>query len=397
MLIGLVGKPSSGKSTFFKAATLAEVAIASYPFTTLEPNQGVGFVRVDCPENDIEILKQQGKKCNPQHGFCLNGQRFVPLKLLDVAGLVPEAHKGKGRGNEFLDDLREADLLIHILDVSGKTDAQGNPTQDYDITKDVSFLVQEIEMWIVGILKRNWTSLKRKARAEKFSKVLAEQLSGLKIREEDVKEIMNKLQLEEKPEWQEKQIIEFAKEIRNKSKPIIIAANKSDTKKAEQNIDKIKKEFPDLFVVPCSADSELALREAAKAGLIEYIPGDSKLEIKGELSEKQKKALETIKKDVLDKYGDTGVQEILNKAVFSFLNYIVVFPVENENHFSSKKNNILPDAYLLPPDSKALDLAYAIHSDIGNNFVSALDARTKRKLSKDSILKNRDVVKIMAK
>jgi hypothetical protein len=397
MLIGLVGKPSSGKSTFFKAATLAEVAIASYPFTTLEPNQGVGFVRVDCPEKDIEILKQQNKKCNPQHGFCLNGQRFVPLKILDVAGLVPEAHKGKGRGNEFLDDLREADLLIHILDASGKTDEQGNPTQDYDITKDVSFLVQEIEMWIVGILKRNWQSLKRKARAEKLSKVLAEQLSGLKIKEEDVKEIMDKLQLEEKPEWQEKQIIEFAKEIRNKSKPIIIAANKADIKQAEGNIKRLKQKFPDLFIVPCSADSELALREAAKAELIDYIPGDSKFEIKGEINEKQKKALEIIKKDVLDKYGNTGVQKVLNEAVFSFLKYIVVFPVENENHFSSKKGNILPDAYLLPPNSKALDLAYVIHSDIGDNFISALDARTKRKLSKGSALKNRDIIKIMAK
>ncbi len=397
MLIGLVGKPSSGKSTFFKAATLAEVAIASYPFTTLEPNQGVGFVRVDCPENDVETLKQQGKKCNPQHGFCLKGQRFVPLKLLDVAGLVPEAHKGKGRGNEFLDNLREADLLVHILDASGTTDAQGNPTQDHNVHKDVSFLVQEINMWIAGILKKNWQSLKRKARAEKFSKVLTDQLSGLKIKEEDIKEIMNKLQLEEKPEWQEKQIIEFAKEIRKKSKPIIIAANKADTKQAKSNIEKLKQEFPDLFIVPCSADSELALREAAKAGLIEYIPGDKNFEIVGEINEKQKKALETIKKDVLDIYKNTGVQKVLNEAVFSYLDYIVVFPVENENHFSSKKGNILPDAYLLPPNSKALDLAYAIHSDIGNNFVSALDARTKRKLSKDSILKNRNVIKIMAK
>ena len=98
MLIGIVGKTNCGKSTFFKAATLANVEIANRPFVTLKPNQGIGFVKVECPE------KQAGKKCSPNHGFCVNGERFIPIKLIDVAGLVPEAHLGKGRGNEFLDD-----------------------------------------------------------------------------------------------------------------------------------------------------------------------------------------------------------------------------------------------------------------------------------------------------
>src|SRR3989338_2051590 len=119
MLIGLVGKPSVGKSTFFKAATLAEVEIASYPFTTIKPNHGVGFVKIECIEKELNT------KCNPNHGFFLQGQRFVPIDLMDVAGLVPGASEGKGLGNQFLYDLRQADAFIHIVDVYGETDAEG--------------------------------------------------------------------------------------------------------------------------------------------------------------------------------------------------------------------------------------------------------------------------------
>src|SRR3989338_6474207 len=110
MLLGLVGKPSAGKSTFFKAATLAEVAIASYPFTTIKANQGVGYVKIDCIDKEFKV------QCNPNHGFCINGKRFVPVDLLDVARLVPGASEGKGLGNQFLDDLTKADALISILD-----------------------------------------------------------------------------------------------------------------------------------------------------------------------------------------------------------------------------------------------------------------------------------------
>lgn len=398
MLIGLVGKPNSGKSTFFKACTLANVAIAPYPFTTIKANEGVGFVRVKCPETEIKQLKEKEKKCQPNHGFCVNGERFVPVKLIDVAGLVPEAHKGKGRGNEFLDDLREADLFIHVLDASGRTDAQGNVTENYDVCQDIRFLQNEINMWIYGILKKNWLPLVRKSLTDKFSLILAEQLSGLKIKEEDIKEIMKKLSLSEKANsWTDTNVLEFVRETREKSKPIIIAANKADRKEARENIKKLKREFPGILIVPCSAESELALREASKEKLIDYSPGDKEFKIVGNLNEQQERALKIIKKEVLEIYGNTGVQNVLNEAVFNFLKYITVFPVENEHHFSDKKGNILPDAYLLPQNSTALDLAYAIHTDIGKNFVSAIDARTGKKLGKESELKDKDVVKIMAK
>ncbi len=396
MLIGLVGKPNAGKSTFFKACTLAKVEIANYPFTTIKANEGVGFVRVKCPEKEFKELSEKGKVCQPQHGFCIKGERFVPIKLIDVAGLVPEAHKGKGRGNEFLNDLREADLLIHVLDASGRTDAQGNATENYPVEEDVKFLINEIDMWIYGILERNWQSLVRKSKSSKLSTALAEQLSGLKIKEDYIKDIMKKLELSERGDaWKDAHILEFAREIRKISKPIIIAANKADRKEARNNIEKLKKEFPETLIIPCSAESELALREASKEKLVDYIPGNKNFEISGELNEQQKHALEIIKKDVLEVYGSTGIQRVLNEAVFNFLKYIVVFPVENEHHFTDKQGRILPDAYLLPQGSNALDLAYAIHTDIGNSFVSAIDVKTGKKIGKDSLLEDGDVIKIL--
>jgi ribosome-binding ATPase YchF (GTP1/OBG family) len=398
MLIGLVGKPNAGKSTFFKACTLAEVEIANYPFTTIKANEGIGFVRVKCPEKELKELKEKQKKCNPQHGFCMNGERFVPVRLVDVAGLVPEAHKGKGRGNEFLNDLMEADLLIQVLDASGRTDAQGNPTQNYDVEEEIEFLRNEVDMWIYGLLENKWKSISRKSHTTKLSEVLSEQLSGLKIKTDTVKEVMKLLELSEKADgWTEAHILEFAREIRKRSKPIIIAANKADRSEASENIKRLKEKYSETLIVPCSAESELALREAGKDKLIDYIPGNKEFKITGNLSEQQKHALNIINKDVLGIYNSTGIQQCLNEAVFKFLKYIVVFPVENEHHFTSKKGNILPDAHLLPQHSTSLDLAFSIHSDIGKNFLAAVDCRTGKKLGKDSELRDSDVVKIMAK
>lgn len=389
MLIGIVGKPNVGKSTFFKACTLANVAIAPYPFTTIKPNQGVGYVKVECPETKL------GKKCSPNHGYCLEGERFVPVKLIDVAGLVPGASEGKGRGNEFLDDLREADCLIHILDASGKTDAEGNPAEGYDVPYDIEFLEKEINLWIKQILTRNWKNIGRKAKQTSITKEITEQLSGLKVKEEDVNEIINQLKLDEKGNWTDMDLFKFAIQVRKKSKPIIIAANKSDLKESEENIKQLKKKFSDLHIIPCSADFEVALKEASKASLINYIPGNTDFELKGKVNEKQKKALDKIK-TFLQKQ-NTGVQDCLNKAIFDFLKYIVVYPVENEHHLTDKKGNILPDAILLPEKSTALDLAFNIHTDIGKSFIGAIDAKTGKKIGKDTKLKDGDVIKILTR
>jgi ribosome-binding ATPase YchF (GTP1/OBG family) len=395
MLIGLVGKPSSGKSTFFKAATLAEVEIASYPFTTIKANHGIGYVKIDCVDKEFDA------QCTPKHGFCLKNKRFVPIELMDVAGLVPGASEGRGLGNQFLDDLRQADAFIHIIDLSGTTDSEGKPTKDHDPIKDIDFLENELNTWYYNILVKAWKSFSRRIEIEdtSFSEAVAKQFSGLKVTENQVKKVLLKQNLSDRPStWKEKDLMGFASALRNISKPTIIAANKIDLEKSKENFKKIKEKFSDLVVIPCSADSELALREAAKAKLIEYIPGEKDFKIVGELTRKQEQALDRIKDSVLNKMPTgTGVQEILNYVVFDLLGHIAVFPVDSANKLTDSKGNILPDCFLLPGSSTAHDFAYFLHTDFGDNFIKAIDAKTKMALGKSYVLKNRDVLEIVTK
>jgi ribosome-binding ATPase YchF (GTP1/OBG family) len=397
MLLGLVGKPSCGKSTFFKAATLADVLIADYPFATIKPNHGMGYVKIDC------IDKELNTQCQPRTGFCIKNKRFVPVELMDVAGLVSGASKGKGLGNQFLDDLRQADVFIHIIDISGTTDAEGKslskPT--HNPLEDIKMLETEIDLWYLGILEKVWKSFARTVQntKENLSKAITKQFSGLKVTEDDIKEILLKLKFNtEKPtEWSNEQLHKFAHEIRTKTKPMIIAANKIDKPSSKENFEKLKKEFPEYIIVGCSADSELALKEASKTGLIEYNPGESDFKInKEKINEKQKQALKSIRKNVLEVYGSTGIQEVLNQAVFDLLKYIAIFPA-GANKLADSKGNVLPDCFLVPEKTTALDFAYHLHTDLGDNFIKAIDARTKKPVGKEHPLKHRDGIEIITK
>ena len=392
MLIGVVGKPSVGKSTFFKACTLAEVEIAAYPFTTIKPNRAVGFVRIRC------VDKEFNKQCNPRFGYCIDHNRFVPVEMLDVAGLVPGAHEGKGLGNQFLDDLRQADVLIHVVDASGSTNERGESVEplSYDPCKDVEFLEYEIDMWYSGLIKKGWDKFVRQQIIEnkELYKAIAKQLSGLGITEEIAEETLLNFNPDLK-KWTENDLIILAKEFRKITKPMIIAANKIDVAGAEKNVTKLKEKFPDCLIISCSADSELALREAAKSSLIKYIPGDNKLDIMGNINEKQKKALDFIKKNVLDKYGNTGVQDVLNKAVFNLLDYIAIYP-GGVNKLTDSEGRTLPDCFLMKNGSTALDFAYKLHTDFGKNFIRAINVKKKLTVGKDYLLKNNDVIEIVA-
>jgi hypothetical protein len=392
MLIGLVGKPSVGKSTFFKAATLAEVEIASYPFTTIKPNHGVGYVKVDCIDKEFNV------QCNPNHGFCVNHKRFVSVDLMDVAGLVPGASEGKGLGNQFLDDLRQADVFIQIVDLSGTTDETGKQVENYDVTRDIIFLEDELDKWYFNILIKVWKTFARKIEMEhsNFVEAVVKQFSGLKVNEEQVKQVLLKNNFSNQPsKWSDDSLLKFASELRKLSKPMIIAANKVDTPNGFSNLEKLKNKFPNSVIIPCSADGELALRQAAKAGIIDYIPGEKEFKILKDLNQKQKDALNKIKENVLDKFETgTGVQYILNYAVFNLLGYLAIFPA-GATKMKDSKGNILPDCFLLPPNSTALDFAYFLHTDFGKNFIRAIDARTKKILGKDYPLKNRDALEIV--
>ncbi len=396
MKIGLVGKPSAGKSTFFKAATLIDIDIAAYPFTTIKPNFGMSYVRVK------GVCSEFGKTCNPRQGYYENGIRYVPVELVDVAGLVPGASEGKGLGNQFLNDLNQADVLIHIVDTSGSTNEKGEAvgTGNHDPAKDIKFLEYELDMWYYNTLKKGWHKFARKIKQTsiKIENQLAEQLSSFNAKPDLIEKAIKELKLGEKPEeWTEEQLKQLAIYLRKKTKPILIACNKIDLPHAHENYERLKKEFPDYYFVPCSAASELALREAAKKGIIKYNPGDSDFEIikKEELDEKQLKGLEFIRKNILKKYGSTGIQKTLDSAVFDFLKYIAVFP-GGVNKLEDSQGRVLPDVFLMPPGSTALDFANKIHTDFGKYFLYAIDVRSKMKIRKDYKLKHRDIIEIIS-
>ena len=388
MKIGLVGKPNAGKSTFFTAATSATAQIGDYPFTTIDKNVGIAYVRKPCPSKEL------GLDPNPNNSLSVDGIRFIPIEVIDVAGLVPGAHEGKGMGNKFLDDLRQADVLIQIVDCSGTTDLEGNTVEGADPLDEIKFLEDELHHWIGEIVVRNWSRSARAVEAgEKIENFLSERLAGLKFTREQVILSLRKAKIS-KPvmHWGSEEGLVLAGYLQKIGKPIVIAANKADIS-SKDNIEKLDK----ASAIITAADYELALKNATKAGLITYNSGDSDFSLndEGQLNDGQKKALETIRQ-FLKKNGSTGVQDCIETAVLEKLDLLAVYPVEDETHFTDSQGRVLPDAYLVPRESTALDLAYKVHTDIGDSFIRAIDCRSKRIIGKDYELQDGDIIKIVA-
>jgi ribosome-binding ATPase YchF (GTP1/OBG family) len=394
LIIGLLGKANVGKSTFFNSATDLSVQMANFPFTTIDPNVGIAFARTNC------VCKELGVIDNPINSRCINGIRFIPIKLVDIAGLVPGAHSGKGLGNKFLDDARQSDVIIHVVDIAGSTDEEGRPVSlgSGDPLTDIEFVENEFDLWIHSLILKDWDKVVRESEnlKQKIEYTISKRLSGLTINEKIIKNAINDLNLNKKPmDWSKDDLLLLCKQIRQKSKPIIIAANKADLPSAEKNISKLKS-LNRLFF-PCVSEAELLLKRALQKNIIYYLPGDSDFEIKNErnLSDKQKEALITVSK-LLKKFGSTGVQNILNHACFEILDNIIVYPVEDELKFTDKKGNVLPDARIVSKNITARELANIIHKELGKGFLYAIDARSKQRIGAEQVLKNNDIIKIVS-
>ena len=396
MIIGIVGKPNVGKSAFFRALTLANAESGNFPFTTIDANSAIGYVKVKDPAVEFD------KHSNPRDGYVIGDYRFVPIEIIDVAGLVPGAHEGKGLGNKFLDDLRQADALIHVIDLSGATNEKGESVEinSYDPANDVKFLEEELDHWFHNILKRNWGNIGKKIKMQgmKIDEALGTVLSGLKISEEQIQEAIIDLKLTKDNVGED--LFVLAKKLREITKPIVIAANKCDVLQDDnlykQKLEKLEKEFPNHKIIGVMAEYEWNLKQASKAELLEYIPGEESFEIKDEskLNESQKQGLGKIA-DVVKAIGSTGVQDTLDYSVFELLKMKPIFP-GGATKLEDSKGNVLPDCFLMAEEATALDFAYRLHTDFGKYFIKAINVKTKMMVGKDHKLDFGDIVEIVS-
>ncbi len=394
-MVGIVGKPNTGKSTFFNATTMASVPVASYPFTTIEPNVGVAYVRKKC------VCEELGVVDNPKNSVCIDHNRFIPFKLVDTAGLVPGAWEGRGLGNEFLDKISRADALIHVVDAAGATDLEGMPvaTKSHDPLEDVDFLVEELVRWFDGILDKDWHRMARKAETnrESIEYAIYDKLTGLNFSLEQIQEALGLVEADpcRAVGWKQEDRLDLTRNLIRFARPILIAANKIDIPEVENNIKRLIDAGNTVFST--SAVSELVLRKAAEKEYIRYLAGDADFRLldSSGMTDKQVRALEAIREKVLKRFGSTGVQQILNYAVFDVLRQIVVYPVANADRLSDGSGNVLPDAYLLRSGSTVKNLAEKIHSEIAEKILFAIDARTKMRLGPSHPLKDGDVIEIV--
>lgn len=383
-LIGLVGKPSSGKSTTLNSLTDASSKVGNFPFTTIDPQRAIGYLQIDCACQRYNLTE----KCRPNYGSCQNGKRSVPIELLDVAGLVPGAHQGRGLGNKFLDDLRHADALIHVVDVSGTTDAEGKATRGYDPSQDIEWLRGEIVRWVQGNLMEKWGSIKRRHVAIKATatETLQGQFSGYGSNSALVTRCLDRLGLREPLEnWSDETIEKVVNAFVDEKFPTVFALNKIDHPDADKNISKIAKIQDPQRIVLCSAISEVFLRKLAKQGYVKYVEGsefaDSREDLiemgdpEGgglrEMDEKLKKRVENLKDMVLYRFGSTGVVQCLSRAA-ELMGLVPVFPVRNIHTFASGTGGlsaVFRDCVLVKKNSTVGEVARKVMGDVPISYI----------------------------
>ena len=397
LTIGIVGKTNTGKTTLFNAATLLNAKISNFPFTTKEPNTGTAYV---C---DICVCKELNVKDNPLNSTCIDGWRYVPIRLIDVPGLVKDAWIGRGLGNQFLSVIGQADALIHVVDASGSIDADGKITQpgSGNPVQDAVDVEMEINRWLADIIDRNRQLIIRESSSAPLAEAMAKVLSGVKANPPQILQALKKAKLKDTSlaDWNLNQTIKFAAFLLPLIKPTLIIANKMDVLTSENYIAMLTEYYGRSLVAACSAEAELVLRRAEKLGLLQYTPGQEKFRIKenAQLTAKQQGALNYIEKRVLEKWINTGIQQALNTIVFKLLKTNMVYPVSDEFKYTDHHGNVLPDVHLMPDGSTPVDLARSVHTRLMENYILAIDAKTGIRLPKDYTLRHKDVVKIMTR
>jgi ribosome-binding ATPase len=395
--IGLIGKTNTGKTTFFNSATLDTAEISNYPFTTKQPNIGNANAISLCVHKEFRVQD------SPKNSRCIDGWRFIPVDLVDLPGLIKGAWEGKGLGNQFLSVAAQSDALLHIVDASGSIDASGKIAEPGtgDPVADIGDIEEELVMWYLKLLEGNHDKISRAVNSGvDMINAITDVFRGIGVREGHVKFAIenNNLFGIRFDDFDSQRSKDFCWSLRDISKPTLIVANKVDLPSASENFRRIREQYKDMIVVPSSADAELTLRRAESRGLIHYIAGDERFEIKDQagLNDKQKWALNFIRKDILGEYLRTGVQFAINVAVFKLLGMNAVYPVADASRLSDKYGNILPDVYLMKSGSTVEDLARDIHSELAKGLLYALDIRDGLRLPTNYQLKDRDVVSIIS-
>jgi len=395
--IGLIGKTNTGKTTFFNSATLSSAEISNYPFTTKQPAIGNAHAITLCVHRELKVQDQ------PRNSRCIDGWRFIPIELVDLPGLIKGAWEGKGLGNQFLSIASQSDALLHVVDASGSIDASGRIAEPGtgDPVADIADIEEELVMWYLKLFEANRDKISR-ATGGGMDRILAitEVFRGIGVREDHVKLALAENNVAETKfdDFGPQESKDFCWSLRDISKPTLIVANKVDLPTATENFNRLREEYKDIIVVPASADAELTLRRAETRGVIRYIPGDERFEINDQtkLNDKQKWALNFIRKDILGEYMRTGVQFAINVAVFKLLKMNAIYPVADVQKFSDKHGNVLPDVHLMRSGSTVEELAREIHSELAKGMIYALDGRNGLRLPTNYQLKDRDVLSIVS-
>lgn len=395
--IGLVGKTNTGKTTFFNAATLSAGEISTYPFTTKKPISGTAHAITLCVHPEFNVQD------NPNNSKCIEGWRYIPIELIDLPGLIKDAWKGKGLGNQFLSIAAQSDALLHVVDASGGIDATGKISEpgSGDPISDFADIEEELIMWYHKILEGNRDKISKLVKGgTEFIDAITDLYRGIGVTKQNVKEALKAAELEDK-DFDEFGIVDsktFATYLRKISKPTLIVANKIDVGGADENFVRLRERYNDIITVPASADSELSLRRAEQKGLIKYSPGSEQFEIikSEDLNQKQKHALDFIKKDIMGEYMRTGVQFAINIAVFKLLKMNSIYPVADEKKLSDKNGKVLPDLILMKDGATVNDLAREIHSELTKGLLYAKDLRYNLRLPTNYQLRDRDVVSLVS-